>query len=109
MLSIMENETKNILKSLTEFTKRLDEDDNFRNTVATELYDMGYIEEPELNAEQVHDVFVKAVNLSMKYTVDLRKDDRLLKEKLKKLLVDTLPSNIQNREIEYYLTDRQTT
>ena len=97
---------KNILKNVTEFTEKLHEDEGFRSTVAHELYDMGYIAEPEFNAEQVHDVFVKAVNLSMKYTVDLRKDDPLLKEKLKKLLVDTLPSNIKNREIEYYLTDK---
>jgi hypothetical protein len=79
---------------------------------------MGYIEAqnvnndaaggniPELNAEQVHNLFVKAVNMSMMYTVDLCKDDPLLMQKLKKLLVDTLSSTIQKRQIKYYLTDK---
>jgi hypothetical protein len=102
----MGDETKNILKNVTEFTARLHEDEDFRSTVATALKEMGYIEaqndaaggrNPKLNTEQVHNEFVKAVNMSMKYAVDLRKDDPLLKEKLKKLLVDTLPSNVKQR------------
>ncbi|CAB4005408.1 Hypothetical predicted protein [Paramuricea clavata] len=115
----MDNETaKDILKKLTQFTKRLHEDNDFRNTVATELCEMGYVEgqnvnndaagedNPELNAEQVHNAFVKAVNMSINYVVDLREDDPLLKKKLKKLLVDTLPSKIQKKQIKYYLTDK---
>jgi hypothetical protein len=111
----MGDETKNILKNVTEFTARLHEDEDFRSTVATALKEMGYIEaqndaaggrNPKLNTEQVHNEFVKAVNMSMKYAVDLRKDDPLLKEKLKKLLVDTLPSNVKQRQIKHYLTDK---
>jgi hypothetical protein len=115
----MEDETaEDILKKVTEFTEKLQEDAIFRRTVATELKEMGYIEaqnvnndaaggdDPELNAEQVRDVFVKAVNMSMEYAVDLRKDDPSLMEKLKKLLVDTLPSYIQKRQIKHYLTNK---
>jgi hypothetical protein len=113
----MGDDTKNLLKNVTEFTEKLLEDEGFRNTVATELCEMGYIEgqnvnndaagedNPELNAEQVHNAFVKAVNMSISYVVDLRIDDPLLKKKLKKLLVDTLQSKIQNK-IKCYLTDK---
>jgi hypothetical protein len=114
----MGDQTENILENVANLTERLHEDEDVRITVATKLYEMGYIEAqnvnndaaggniPELNAEQVHVAFVKAVNMSMTYTVDLRKNDPLLMQKLKKLLVDTLPSYIQKRQIEHYLTNK---
>ncbi|CAB4005407.1 Hypothetical predicted protein [Paramuricea clavata] len=111
----MGDETEDILEKVANLTERLHEDKDFRSTVATRLYELGYIEAqnvnndgaggniPKFNTEQVHYLFVKAVNMSMTYTVDLRKDDPLLMQKLKKLLVDTLPSYIRKRQIEHYL------